>query len=70
MMVTLSLLGRWRDQFAVWCCYSYEKVKEKIFFYCTIVISGLDIKLLYPLALGPVDLKSYWPPKKLLARML
>ena len=32
---------------------------------------GLSIKLLYPLARGgAVDLISYWPPKKLLARIL
>ena len=31
-------------------------------------ISGLHNKLLKPLAQGPVDLKSYWPEKKLLAR--
>ena len=31
-------------------------------------VSGLDIKLLYPFARGPVYLKSYWPTQNLLAR--
>ena len=29
--------------------------------------AGVDNKVLYSLAWGPVDFKSYWPPKKLLA---
>ena len=32
-------------------------------------VTGLHNKLLKPLAQGPVDLKSYWPEKKLLVQM-